>query len=574
MNPPQIKAMARWLVGVAVCVTLIGLFYTEENWRGKRALDDCKRALQAQGVKMDWADYIPAPVPKDQNVFGVPEMQSGFTGRGATAFSRNFLYPGFGVYNIATRMAVAEVVIGQPGTPPPGDSTVLRWDDPSSPAEAARLLTNALGPTANAPISPFSLGFMVRRPEEIKAARIFLQCQIAPTEQDLQKFLPDNLLLPNAGPPGTLLKFEPDGNNSYRVTVPVLVRAADYLTWSDQLEPQFALVRQALQRPYARMEGSYERPETIPIPNFLTVRSLAQTLAARAECHFLLGQPEQALRDLTLMHDICGPILEENKPMTLVSAMINVAVRGLYASTIADGLRFQSWREPQLAALEDQLKSINVLAPVQQAFEKEPVCMCRTMETTPPAKFAELFMGSQPGAKTDSWTALKTSVLGALLPRGWLYQNAVTMANFFFDSDARTDSARQIVLPDKVEALDKKAHALSHWAPYSFATPLFTPNWTKAYQTTAHNQTFVNQALIACALERYRLAHGQYPETLDALVSQLVDKIPHDVIGGEPPHYRRAGDGTFILYSIGWSGRDGGGVRGKSNAEGDWVWPD
>ncbi|HTA31703.1 MAG TPA: hypothetical protein VK731_14510, partial [Candidatus Cybelea sp.] len=275
MNSPQTnrwRTLRRWLVGGAVCLTIIGLFYTVELWRGKRAWENCKHLLEAQGVKMDWADYVPAPVPVDQNVFGVPEMQGWFTGRGGTELSKKFAYPGFGLYSVTNRMVVADVVIGLPGTPPPGDATVLRWDDRSAPAEAARLLTNALGPTANAPISPFSLGFMVRRADEIQPARIFLQCPIAPTEQDLQKFLPDKILLPNAAPPNVLLKFEPDGNGSYRVTVPVLVRAAEYLTWSDQLEPQFTFIRQALQRPYARMEGNYERPETIPIPNFITVR--------------------------------------------------------------------------------------------------------------------------------------------------------------------------------------------------------------------------------------------------------------------------------------------------------------
>ena len=46
----------------------------------------------------------------------------------------------------------------------------------------------------------------------------------------------------------------------------------------------------------------------------------------------------------------------------------------------------------------------------------------------------------------------------------------------------------------------------------------------------------VNEAQIACALERYRLAHGEYPETLDALVPQFIEKVPHDIIGGGAAH--------------------------------------
>ena len=98
----------------------------------------------------------------------------------------------------------------------------------------------------------------------------------------------------------------------------------------------------------------------------------------------------------------------------------------------------------------------------------------------------------------------------------------------------------------------------------------------------------MNEGQIACALERYRLAHREYPETLDALVPQFIEKLPHDIIGGQPLHYRRmdqpsqssgAASGKFLLYSIGWNETDDGGVDsppakngGTDYAQGDWVW--
>src|SRR5690349_4072194 len=36
----------RFLVGLAVFATLMAIFYTEENWRGKRAWENCKRELE------------------------------------------------------------------------------------------------------------------------------------------------------------------------------------------------------------------------------------------------------------------------------------------------------------------------------------------------------------------------------------------------------------------------------------------------------------------------------------------------------------------------------------------------
>lgn len=46
-----------------------------------------------------------------------------------------------------------------------------------------------------------------------------------------------------------------------------------------------------------------------------------------------------------------------------------------------------------------------------------------------------------------------------------------------------------------------------------------------------------------------------------------------EIIGGQPLSYRRTGQGRFLLYSVGWDGKDHGGVPGQAVAQGDWVWP-
>ncbi len=65
-----------------------------------------------------------------------------------------------------------------------------------------------------------------------------------------------------------------------------------------------------------------------------------------------------------------------------------------------------------------------------------------------------------------------------------------------------------------------------------------------------------------------------------------MEKIPHDIIGGQPLHYRQTADGQFVLYSVGWNEKDDGGVvvnqksrdsRDESGnsldiSQGDWVW--
>ena len=70
---------------------------------------------------------------------------------------------------------------------------------------------------------------------------------------------------------------------------------------------------------------------------------------------------------------------------------------------------------------------------------------------------------------------------------------------------------------------------------------------------------------MACALERCRLAQGQYPASLDALVPTWLKQVPTDLLaaGGAPLKYRREADGGFVLYSVGLNRVDDQGKPGS-----------
>jgi hypothetical protein len=462
------KILRRILLALAIFATLVAVFYAEEDWRGKRAWENCKRELEAKGEVLDWNKFIPPPVPDDQNFFKAPRMTEWF---------------------VKGLMNTNGVISFHPAN------------------EMKALSTNG-------------------------------------------------------------------------ITTAVITNEAvaiNYLKWSDQFQPDFDLIRDALKRPYATMDGDYSVPYQSPIPNFISVRTLAQVLAQRAKCYLLLGQPEKALNELTFLND-SRRLLEgapTGKPMTLVAAMINVAVTGLYADTIADGFQKQAWQEPQLAALQKQLEQINVPSFVAQAFESEPAATTRTLEITSAKKLTKLF--SQIDPKQWKW-ALWPMVKSALIPRGWIYQNMATEARLVYKQTQGFDSANDIIQPQKFTDLTRELNTIAK--PYKFIAAEMIPNFTKAWQTTAYNQTLVNEAQIVCALERYRFAHDKYPESLDALAPQFIEKLPHDIIGGQPLHYRRTSDGKFLLYSVGWNETDDGGQEtsaktpygGIDYTKGDWVW--
>ncbi len=350
--------------------------------------------------------------------------------------------------------------------------------------------------------------------------------------------------------------------------------ATDYLASSDTLEIDFDVIREAL-KTSLRANGWRLSTALCTTDSEFRLRSLAQ----RAQCYLLLGQPDKALRELTLIHDLCR-LLEgkpTGKPMTLVAAMINVAVTGLYLDTVADGTRLQMWREPQLTAIQGQLKQVNLTPLVMGAFESQRAAVCRTFDTSTPAELAKLlaFDASQPSL----WQKIKNPMFlfFTFVPRGWVYQNMTASALLKQKFIEGFDPVRQFFRPPKLDKAGSEIQmTFSHFSPYTFLARIAVPNFTRAWQTLARNQSLANEGQIVCALERYRIAHGDYPESLDALVPQFIEKTPPDIIGGQPLKYRRTDDRIFLLYSIGWNEKDDDGQvaynKDGSLVDGDWVW--
>jgi hypothetical protein len=77
--------------------------------------------------------------------------------------------------------------------------------------------------------------------------------------------------------------------------------------------------------------------------------------------------------------------------------------------------------------------------------------------------------------------------------------------------------------------------------------------------------------IVALAAERYRRAHGRWPEALDRLTPELLPAVPLDPFDGMPLSCARLDDG-LVLYSVGFDGKDDGGrlvAPWASNQSGD-----
>jgi hypothetical protein len=190
-------------------------------------------------------------------------------------------------------------------------------------------------------------------------------------------------------------------------------------------------------------------------------------------------------------------------------------------------------------------------------------------------------MGSLDPRDASRGTGPATFLLG-----GFYYQNQLFIARMYqqFILPA-VDAANHRLYPSRVVANDAAvANAIaSGFRPYHlFAQTLLLesyrtlPGIRSTVTEFGFVQTRVNEAIVACALERYRLAEGQFPDSLEPLCPRFLDKMPQDIITGAPLKYRRTPDGGCVLYSVGWDQKDDGGKavasKDRIQGSGDWVW--
>jgi hypothetical protein len=348
--------------------------------------------------------------------------------------------------------------------------------------------------------------------------------------------------------------------------------ADSFLQSNAKFNPDFNLMREALRRPSTRIPDSYGKHSDIPRLNIQAWYAVVRTMSTRARCHLLLNQPGAAVEDISLMDDISRRLLEAQKPVTLEAAWFDMQGKGGCARLIAEGICSNAWGGSQLTAMEDRLKSSNVLPVLTEAlaFEREAVC-CNAV----PASLAQLarmnYSIDDNHVRQGDWNAF----VARMSPHGWAYLGSAAVV----DLDTRVIDALR---PDEqwaglkaLKSAIQDFEGLSpHWAPKAYLEK-FPLDLDKVCQTMLFTQTQINETLVACALERCRLAQGNYPATLDELAPRFIDKIPCDVINGGPLRYHLSETGTFTLYSIGWNKRDDGGARSSESypfTTGDWVW--
>ncbi|PYJ61566.1 MAG: hypothetical protein DME24_06145 [Verrucomicrobia bacterium] len=348
-------------------------------------------------------------------------------------------------------------------------------------------------------------------------------------------------------------------------------------------ETNLAELRAASQRPYSRYPVIYdlENPWGILIPHLARIKGVVQRLQLKACAELAAGHSENALEDVKLMLYMADSLKEE--PI-LICYLVRLDCLQIAIQPVWEGLAEHRWSDSQLQECQYRLQQYNFLADMKRPLDGERAAGVLTADLLYRKKYrvSDLFDLGPP----DPTGGVAVDLVSRIAPHGWYYQEQLNYCRLYENQlRGAFDAIKKRVSPSEIASnahelerevsggrLGKGLNAIIH---HQVIASMLLPALSNVPLKAATAQTTTDQAALACALERFRLANGQFPERLDALASRFLSQLANDIITGEPLKYRRTDDGLFVLYSVGWNEKDDGGTPGKTlfdEKEGDWVW--
>ena len=222
-----------------------------------------------------------------------------------------------------------------------------------------------------------------------------------------------------------------------------------------------------------------------------------------------------------------------------------------------EGLSRHQWSDAQLAAFQTELAGFNLLASHTNAIRRTVLAHIEIWRTLPESKSPHVALPSADGGYTSnrSWQ---------WQPRTWWLNHCISLYQLGENLTGQMDLTNEYCRFNEYEGTLNNLPLESETQQW-----LGQHEW---YGPRAHHvavaQTWLNEARLAIALERQRLADGHYPTALKVLVPGQLSHIPKDVARGLPVTYQLVPPGSYEIRGLGFNRIND---RTNSNSD-DWVW--
>lgn len=333
-------------------------------------------------------------------------------------------------------------------------------------------------------------------------------------------------------------------------------------------------VSRASKRPHNRFLVEYQH--STEMPALVNFRAVARVLRLRALARLHGGHPDAAFEDVMTGIRVIQHLQKEPH---LITQLLRIAYVRLMMQPIWEGLQDHRWNVRQLSVLQENLRSIDLLESLKRSFLFERTWDAWSVEQLEKVRFGAWL--NNPLTETLGIKLKINSWVQALaIPKGWGYQGLIFRDQAFLaQSIDPIDPVNHRVDAELARKAKEKIFHM-HRTPYNFLWMGDLIAFSELTARVAQAQAGLDQAEMACALERYRLDKGRYPASLDLVLPANGDSLRTDLMTGQPLHYQLHSDGTYLIYSVGWDGVDDGGKvvlddqkpPRAVNDKGDWAW--
>lgn len=457
------------LFGLAALLTLVGIAWAFENWRAEQHWNRVRTGLVERGVALDWASYVPAEVPNEDNFGALPFWEG------------HFHAPSYG-----------------------GDLRRLIALPPlaKKKEEARRSLTNALP----VPLEDFVEAFTL-----------------------------------STNWPG----YKPAG-----------IPEVDVLSAFVQMEPALRMLREGLDRKHRVFPVEFEGGYQTLLPHLATLVVLHRTLDLQTRALLQADQKARAFESARFSIRLASVL--ESEPYTVSQAVMRrqcrLAIHGVWL-----GIDRGAWTAEQLAEFQRQIEGWDFIALTTRSLQAERAQANRYFELglSDSQGFFKTYLAFMNNADSETLGPSYITIPRFLIRENQCRYNAgmdqliQALASQTLEYPSWEEGAHYNVLGlqegGTSAPLDLAIAELSPQSPYNVFARAFIPTPEPLVRDLFSTTAMARMASVACALERFRLARGEYPSDLQSLVPDWIRVLPVDPLDRKAFRYELKDGKTYRL---------------------------
>jgi hypothetical protein len=270
-------------------------------------------------------------------------------------------------------------------------------------------------------------------------------------------------------------------------------------------------LRRASRLPYSRFPVNTDTDNPLRdlrIPYLQSLGSCSVVLVLRSVAELENNQSEKALADVKLILYLSDSI--KGVPFLVISDDRSY-VLDLAAQAIWEGLIENKWSADELVSIQQELSKADLSTNYETNLRAELAMDLSFIEFERQTHDADHDNDHTPTDEVDFQERM-TRLYHRLFPQGWHYQNEAILADTFQQIFQVEAQAKQTILSPEVARQNDAASEFFEMRsdlPYYYYAEKFCPALGFYSPRLAFQQTSVNFAYTACALERYRLKHGE-----------------------------------------------------------------